>query len=130
MHSNRTTDDDFEVGINGQLVLRDGHKYVVPMRALDGLQKSVAEHFGRTTVQDSQKIVDGFGRDGLHLNRPGHRMYASGQGDQSFYDEYDARISTAYRDADNSHTSSTEGVGSGGFAGKEDRRSLRMQRQK
>ena len=63
MHSNRTTDGDFEV-INGQLVLKDGHKYTVPMRALDGLQKSVAEHFGRTAVQDA-KIVDGYGEAGL-----------------------------------------------------------------
>ncbi len=108
----RTTDDDFEV-INGQLVLKDGHKYTVPMRALDSLQRDVARHFGdRAELQDGQRIVDGFDNAGLSLHRPGHRLFASGQGDQSFYDAYDRDISTRYLDAD--HTAGVEGAGERG----------------
>lgn len=106
-------DDDFENG-----VLRDGRRFVMPMRAMDSLQRSVAAHFGRSTVNDGQKIVDGFGNDGLALHRPGHRLFASGQGDQSFYDKYDRDISTRYLDANN-HTSGTSGAGErGGIGGR------------
>ena len=95
MHSNRTTDDDFEV-INGQLVLRDGHKYVVPMSALDGLQKSVAEHFGRTAVQDAKKSSMASADAGLNLNQAQDiRVSASGPRRRSLSHEYDARIGTA-----------------------------------
>ncbi len=111
----RNNDDDDDFDENG--ILRDGRTFRVPMRALDSLQRDVAEHFGgRKAVQAGQKIVDGYGQGGLALNRPGFRMNATGQNDQSFYDEYDARIATAYRDAD--HTAGVEGAGEREFVGK------------
>ncbi|MGO9401731.1 MAG: hypothetical protein ACLP19_28420 [Xanthobacteraceae bacterium] len=81
-------------------ILKDGERMRVRMSdGLDPLQRAIAEHVagGRTAVNDGQRIVDGFGRDGLHLYRPGHRLFADGQGDQSFYDAYDARISSAHK---------------------------------
>jgi len=107
----RRNDDDFDL----DRVLKDGERMRVPLRMMDSLSRDVAAHFGRTMVQDA-KIVDGFGNGGLSLHRPGHRLFSSGQGDQSFYDEYDRDISTRYRDAN--HTAGVEGVGSSGFAGR------------
>lgn len=60
MNRQQTTDEEeaFEL-IDGKMVLRDQHKYVVPMRALDAMQRDIARTFG--------KIHDG------HGNAPGHR---------------------------------------------------------
>lgn len=115
--TNRYDDEDMRRRRDMREVLRDGEVLRVRMSdGLDPLQRAVAEHVagGRKT------ITDGYGFAGEALQRPGFRLSSTANYDSvdAAYDQYDTRLRDAYKDADNSHTSSTEGVGSGGFAGR------------
>ena len=115
--TNRYDDEDMRRRRDMREVLRDGEVLRVRMSdGLDPLQRAVAEHVagGRKT------ITDGYGFAGEALQRPGFRLSSTANYDSvdAAYDQYDTRLRDAYKDADDSHTSSTEGVGSGGFAGR------------
>jgi hypothetical protein len=79
-------DDAFDE--NG--LLKDGHKYIAPMRAMDH----------RIDDAGPMRIVDGFGRGGLALNRPGFRKLNDECGDyhrEKAYRAYDQQLCDAYK---------------------------------
>jgi hypothetical protein len=59
MNRQQTTDEEeaFEL-IDGKMVLRDQHKYVVPMRALDAMQRDIARTFGK--IHDGPPAADAY----------------------------------------------------------------------
>lgn len=110
--------DDYEL-INGKWVLKDGHRARFSFMDGDDLQRAVGQHFaGRTTANDGQRIVDGYGDGGLALHHSGYRIFASGQNDQSFYDAAEEELVNAWRSPPETHTSSVTGAGERSFAGK------------
>jgi hypothetical protein len=68
-------------------VLRDGERMRVPMFAMDGWQRDMAEHFQRMRHHDTADeittharpmVVDAFGDSGAGLHRPGARYLHAG----------------------------------------------------
>jgi len=107
-------DDDFDL----DHILKDGESMRVPM--MKGLRMNDAMALRPGQHSDGRKatISDGYGNtDPLALCKPGFRVSSTAAYDNKMYDEYDVRISTAYRDADNSHTASITGAGEKGHAG-------------
>ena len=63
----RLDDDD---AFDERGVLRDGKRWTVPMSFMDSMQRSVAQHFAKVTMQDHRlDLHDGHG--GLVGFRPG-----------------------------------------------------------
>jgi hypothetical protein len=106
----RLDDDD---AFDERGVLRDGKRWTVPMSFMDSMQRSVAQHFAKVTMQDHRlDLHDGHG--GLVGFRPGWAVPTDNQlfdsNKRELYRQYDEAAEQAYKDP-------PTGQGSHGFAG-------------
>ena len=85
----RRTDDDED-----ERTLRDGERLRVPLHLMDSLQRDIAQHFGR--------VHDGYGNEGLSLQRPGFRVLdrlSNDECERAYQDVADA-MTTAWKSND------------------------------
>ena len=100
--------------------LRDGEVLRVPLRLADGSMNPALDQLQRAIAQQRMDNADAtrFGlNDALAVHRPGYRYQTDERAlaiKDEAYSQYNARIGTAYRDAD--HTAPLEGAGEHGFA--------------
>ena len=94
----------------------------MPLRLADGSMNPALDEVQRAIAQ--QRMDDAAAKrfglsDALAGHRPGYRYQTDERAlaiKDEAYSQYNARIGTAYRDADNSHTSSVEGAGERGHS--------------
>lgn len=105
--------DDLDDEDDIRSILQDGDHLRVPMRMMDSMSRSVATHFA--------KVMDGNGKGGAALHKPGFHVLDDAAGaysKQKAYETYDENIRRAYLDIQSDDQ--VTGFGSGELRGSQE----------